>query len=133
MCRRDAMHVIALAVRSQPAMEVGPIPGSNPFGPICGIVGRDIRPSIYGIGLAFRNPLAVRADVLHYIGIDEADGLYHARIVRWHGLLVALLVVGSLYLLRSRTRLFLLSKHNRVVANGLDRDGDLTALLASPD
>src|SRR5207244_4155849 len=74
MRRRDAMHVIALAARSQPAMEVGPIPGSNPFDAVCGIVGRDMGPTTYGIGLAFRKPLALRADVLRCIGIDEADG-----------------------------------------------------------
>src|SRR6202048_1139817 len=42
MRRRDAVHVIALAVRSPPAMEVGPIPGGNSFGAICGIAGRNI-------------------------------------------------------------------------------------------
>src|SRR5260370_28762792 len=111
MRRRDVMHVIALAVRSQPAMEVGPIPRSNPFGAI------------------FRTPLALRADVLRCIGIDEADRLYNARIVRWNGFLVALLVAGSFHLLGLPIGLFLLSKHNRFVANGLDRGGLLLVFL----
>ena len=133
MRRRDAMHVIALAVRSRPAMEVGPIPGSNPFAAICGIVGRDMRPTIYGIGLGFRDPLALCAAVLRCIGIDETDGLHHARIVRWNDLPVALLVVGSFHALGLPIGLFFLSKHNRFVANGVDRGGVLLALLIGHD
>ena len=79
------------------------------------------------------NPLALRADAVRCIGIDEADGSDHARIVRRNGLLVIPLLVENFPSLGRHIDLLLPSKHNGFVASGLDRGGVLLALLIVHD
>src|SRR5262249_60646605 len=52
VCRRDAVHVVDLAVSGQPSVEVATVPRGHAFGAIAGILGRHIGAAVDAVGLA---------------------------------------------------------------------------------